>query len=814
MDFRKVTPDSIQYLKSVSITEQARLYIKLTKLHRVAVQNVWFNQQCKRLNVIPNYINLRTNNNSRAALLALDRARKVWLSEESRHWFTVRDNLKSHLKILHTELSYSLHRIEFDLLDEKAREMASQVAHQKYLVQCNKLRRLTQNRFSPRSNNDQCLHEFGPRVKNLTNTQFTINEMSLLEKGLKHNIAPKLDHRSLEGLAVDAEVAIVTNKKSGIVKSLVANDIQNASTNSSSRGSGSEILALKSLKRKINSNDLVLTKADKGNTIVVMNRDSYKEKVEEVIHGEDFVRLRSDPTKKFKSEVRNLITDSTFVFSNPDKAKDKIVPMNSLPPILYGLPKIHKDNIPIRPVVSYIGAPAYNLAKHLNYILKDKIEFKPQFALKNSLDLIDRIKDLQLPNNAKLISLDVESLFSNVPYKECLDHISDFMDRKHLHPEEKCQLLNLTSLCMQQNYFMFDNTFYQQKEGLAMGSPLSPLMADIFMDKFECQYIIGERHILYYYRYVDDVIICWTGTYRQLLTFVQNLNRCHPKIKFKLEKEQDKSLNFLDLTITRTSNRHTFQIYRKPTHTDTVIPQSSCHPWQHKLAAFYCYIHRLLTVPLSLNDYQKELSIIYQIAITNGYSKQLIDKIIVRKRTSMVNRLLYAVPPERTQKVRSSIAYVGPVSDKISRTLRRSEVNVAFRTGNSLKRNLCNQKEKLDRHRQSGVYKITCPECNSVYIGQTGRSFTARYKEHVAAARHNHPERSHFAKHLLDSGHTLTDNHNLEIIHNCNKGLRLNVLEKLEITRYENNGTVTLLNEQVGSSVSPLLTIFTDHNAN
>ncbi|KAI8425314.1 hypothetical protein MSG28_007086 [Choristoneura fumiferana] len=277
---------------------------------------------------------------------------------------------------------------------------------------------------------------------------------------------------------------------------------------------------------------------------------------------------------------------------------------------------------------------------------------------------------------------------------------------------------------------------------------------------------------------------------RQLDLFVNGLNNKHVKIKFKKELEENLSLNFLDLTINRFNNKHQFKIYRKPTYTDAVIPASSNHPWQHKLAAFHCYVHRLLTVPLSREDFDLELNTIYQIALSNGYTKSMINSLVQRKQARIVNSMLYAVlPSQSSNKYRCSISYVGRLSDRICGILKSNNVKVAFRTNNSLYSKLCNHKEKVDKGTRSGVYKLTCNDCSKVYVGQTGRSFNARFKEHVSAYRNEHPDKSNFAKHLLELNHSLSDSDSYEVLHYCGKGFRLDVLECMEIIRYNKNKT-------------------------
>ena len=79
------------------------------------------------------------------------------------------------------------------------------------------------------------------------------------------------------------------------------------------------------------------------------------------------------------------------------------------------MPKIHKDNIPMRPVVSYVTAPAYKLAKFLNEKLPKYLDFHPKYTVKNSLELVDKIKEYRLSNNYKFASFDVKSLFTSIP---------------------------------------------------------------------------------------------------------------------------------------------------------------------------------------------------------------------------------------------------------------------------------------------------------------------------------------------------------------------------------------------------------------
>lgn len=163
-----------------------------------------------------------------------------------------------------------------------------------------------------------------------------------------------------------------------------------------------------------------------------------------------------------------------------------------------------------------------------------------------------------------------------------------------------------------------------------MGNPLSPLLAEIFMNDLENKIHPSslDSKFLYWYRYVDDVLACFVGTDRQLQTFLNFINNLHRNIKFTLEIEKDKTINFLDLTITTKNNKHDFAIYHKPSHTDITIHNKSSHPYLHKMSAYNSFVHRLVNIPLSEDNYFKELNIIKQLAVNNGYPPNLIDQLV------------------------------------------------------------------------------------------------------------------------------------------------------------------------------------------
>lgn len=486
--------------------------------------------------------------------------------------------------------------------------------------------------------------------------------------------------------------------------------------------------------------------------------------------------------------------------------------MNPQCPRLYGQPKVHKTDIPVRPVVSYNTAPAYKLAKYGNKIIKNILHFKPKYGIKNSLQLIDLIKDLKMPNNATLVSFDVVSLFTNIPTNELKIIINKYMEKININFTKRHEINTLLNTCIEQNYFRFNNNFYSQSSGLAMGSPISPILAEFFMDYMEesIEKLKSFKNVFFYRRYVDDILIIWTGTNRQLHMFLEEINKINKSIQFTMEKGGNQ-INFLDIGIEITNNKLDFSIYRKPTYSDNIIHNTSRHHISHKLSVFHSLIHRLLHVPLNCINFNNELNVIKTIAKNNGYSSGTITNLLRKKdkklTLTLISQGLTNINDNEPTKQWAKIPYIGELSTKISRITNDDKRRTAFYNVNSLGKILINNKDRREKLENSGVYQVTCSNCPSYYIGQTGRSVKIRVKEHFTNWVNNKGELSNVAAHLLDNQHSFHKDSDVKILHTCIKGQKLDRLESIEITRLTKKvDPKFVMNKQLESLVkSPLL---------
>ena len=149
-------------------------------------------------------------------------------------------------------------------------------------------------------------------------------------------------------------------------------------------------------------------------------------------------------------------------------------------PSLYGLSKIHKEGIPLRPIVSFIGSPTYDLSKHLSKLLSPLVGTSSS-AVRNSRDFVDFISTQTIEDDECLVSFDVISLFTNVPIglavsvaRQSLEADETLYDQTSLSVEN---IISLLELCLNATFLVFRGSFCRQTFGTAMGSPVSVTVA-------------------------------------------------------------------------------------------------------------------------------------------------------------------------------------------------------------------------------------------------------------------------------------------------------------------------------------------------
>jgi hypothetical protein len=440
-----------------------------------------------------------------------------------------------------------------------------------------------------------------------------------------------------------------------------------------------------------------------------------------------------NPTARVTRRIRAVIRDLEGSFEE-DVFNRLYRPKIVQPPKLYGLPKVHKANVPLRPIVSQIASPTYDLAKHVASVLQPLVGGTSSFV-KDSRHFVDILKDITLEPDDIMVSFDVESLFTNVPVKECLEIVRKRLADSGM-PESVMVLLRN---CLEGSYFLYGGKHYLQVDGVAMGSPVAPVMANIWMEHFESCIDLQPWAVKLWKRYVDDVFCIIRGGKQEVEQLLQHLNSIHAKIKFTYELESERSLPFLDIkVIGRMDGSLTHTVYRKPTHTDKYLNALSHHHPRHLQSVVTSLRNRAqdLCDPEFL---ESEMSHIQKVLRWNGYK---LDGRQPRRKS----RGKHPDVPRQP----AFMPYVKGVTDKVGTILRRYSIRTIYMPLSKVVGHLRSPKDVIP-FQSPGVYKIDC-SCGSSYIGETKRTIAERVKEHIAAVRNRQVNKSAIAEHLLESG--------------------------------------------------------------
>ena len=361
--------------------------------------------------------------------------------------------------------------------------------------------------------------------------------------------------------------------------------------------------------------------------------------------------------------------------------------------------------------------------------------------IKNSAHFVKLLKDIKLKEHDLLVSFDVESLFTMVPINDTL---------KLLMNHFSSEILELFRHCLTSSYFLWNDQFYEQIDGVAMGGPLSPVVANFFMEWFEKTALdTAPKRPKNWFRYVDDTFVVWQHGKDSLLEFLAHLNNIHSNIKFTMEIESNNKLPFLDVLVYKKETGDLgHSVYRKPTHTDRYLNANSNHHPSQKRALIKTLVHRAKTISDD-ETLKSELFHLSEALKSNGYAEKLISSVIHPNRT-----YTHETVDESSTQPKAYLPYLSAVTDRISRILRKEGIRTVFKPSQKICNIIGSVKDKIDPLKTPGIYSIPC-ECGSEYIGMTDRSIATRRKEHARSIRLNQPEKSAVAEHALTEGHCI-----------------------------------------------------------
>ena len=375
-----------------------------------------------------------------------------------------------------------------------------------------------------------------------------------------------------------------------------------------------ERLAIKSLQC---DESIIILLANKGNATVVMDRVEYFNKLADLIENSGYCKVKKNPTLKTKRKPSQILSKNKDLV--PQRKYKQLIQHYSKLPHIYGLPKIHKDGISLRPIVSCRGSACHPLSCYLVEIVTP-LSDKSSSYVRNSTHFMEKIRNAPIHSNRMV------SLFTKVPMDETLAVVRERLAADSSLEERTCisinNLMEMLTFCVETTYFEMGSDIYWQVDGLAMGSPLSPVLANIYMEHFE-EMALGSTPVKpsMWLRYIDDTFILWPHQ-EDVKILMNHVNSIRPSIQFTIEKEQDNKLSFLDVLITRTEYGFSTSVYHKPTFTRQYLNFYSHHPYNVKKGIVRCLQHRAKAIS-SNKVYQKEMDSLKKTLSRNNYPETI-----------------------------------------------------------------------------------------------------------------------------------------------------------------------------------------------
>ena len=527
--------------------------------------------------------------------------------------------------------------------------------------------------------------------------------------------------------------------------------------------------AVRSLRQ---NSDILITKPDKGTGTVVMNKSSYFKRIETEILSDSDKFERTGPIDMMRAakKAENEVCDKLKLWSKEgllsEEQRNDVRPIGSQLPMLYGLPKIHKKNCPYRPILSMTKSPQERLAKWLLKIIRPAENFYTKHCVKDSFTFAREIQSFPHEQcSSFMVSYDVCSLFTNVPVKEAIKITADYLykgDDKEQHPPLPRKgferLMELATIGVK---FIFGDNMYTQIDGVAMGSPLGPALANIFLGYHEDQLFARTPKPMYYCQYVDDTFVLFPSQL-EASEFHKSLNKLHDALQFTKEVETNNKLPFLDVLVEHANGEMITSVYRKDTFTGQYMRWNSFAPKQRKLNLIYTLTLRALSI-CSPSKIDNELKNIKSILLKNGYPEIIVDTFMARKIRLFNGKKRYGpklcpIYMKLPWIGAKSILFENQIRNKIKLCFPAAEVRVIYSTRSLMKFHLKVAVPTLLRSKV--IYQFQC-SCGKEYVGRTAQRLTDRIAQHVPAMirnpklKKNRPnptnQKSAIAKHLCES---------------------------------------------------------------
>ena len=427
---------------------------------------------------------------------------------------------------------------------------------------------------------------------------------------------------------------------------------------------------------------------------------------------------------------------------------ERIRPVGSTRPRMYGLPKTHKTGVPLRPILSMVNAPQHAMAGWLAEILQPVLEKFSHHVVKDSFEFCSKLERFEQegdPAKTYMCSFDAVSLFTNIPLVETIQICLDTLYRdENLAPPTIPEPLfrKLLMKATTEVEFSFDGLIYQQIDGVAMGSPLGPVLANIFVGYCESK-IESPHWPLLYCRFIDDTFSLFDNE-SESRDFFRELNELHPALCFTVEGETNSRLPFLDVMVQHQKDHFVRSVYRKATFSGLYTRWDSFGPRNQKISVIRSLSSRAARIcsPGTLAD---ELVRLKDVFVKNGYPESVVELAMqetLQRDAERRKHLAQSICPDSSQEVdrvflrlpwlgKVSYRYQKQFSETVTRSFPQVRPQVLFTTRPAFNGR---SKDILPTTASSSVvYHFAC-SCGLTYVGRTSQCLSVRIEQHMPSS--------------------------------------------------------------------------------
>ncbi len=369
---------------------------------------------------------------------------------------------------------------------------------------------------------------------------------------------------------------------------------------------------------------------------------------------------------------------------------------------------------PGRPIVSDCDSDTYRISEYIDYFLYPLAIKHPSY-IKDTPDFLDKLANIKPDPNSLLITLDVDSLYTNIDNRMGLESVRQAFLNNQDPKRPDVEVLRLLLTSLKNNDFIFDNEWYLQVGGTAMGKKFAPNYANIFMAQWEKEALEKcPKKPQCFFRYLDDIFLIWPHSREEFTEFFNILNSHHPSIKLKSTISEN-TIPFLDTTIFKgsrfqTTNKLDTKVYFKPTDTHELLHKTSYHPSHTFKGMVKSQIIRFKRICSDEADFHHACNILFSVLRKRGYAYSFLRKI---KRD-----LLYSLQTQGNAKS------CGKPRCGTCKHIRETSI-IEDKNGSPI-----SIKDQLDCQSKHLIYVIECSNCKVRYVGETCQKLKDRINQH------------------------------------------------------------------------------------